>query len=488
MYSQCSSVFTAPMELDRKTLAASRRPQREERREEDQMGHASPASPALNWDTMSRFQVAIVALCICIAGLDGFDVLVVAFTAPEIAKEWALNPAALGGLFSAGLAGMGFGALLIAPLGDKLGRRPTVLLCLVILVLGMFGASFARTLGELAALRFFTGLGIGGVLANINIVVAEYSSARRRDLCVALMSVGYPIGATLGGVAAVYLIHVWGWRSVYVFGGLVGLVLIPVTLLQLPESLAFLLARRPSDALDKVNRVLARMDRPKLEALPPAHLLSDAQGQQSVLSIIRSPFLASTLATSFLYFSVMATCYFLLSWTPKVLTDLGFSTSIGISGSLLINIGGTVGCILYGFYANKLGVRRLAVVFMLGLSAMTIVFGLLPADTLVLLVAALALGFFLHTSITVLYVVVPTIFPAAVRATGTGFSMSIGRVGAVTGPLVAGWLMAAGFQRPVYFTALALPMLIAIACLYTLRALDVPEPLLQDGEPVVGAA
>jgi MFS family permease len=148
---------------------------------------------------MSRFQVAIVALCICIAGLDGFDVLVVAFTAPEIAKEWALNPAALGGLFSAGLAGMGFGALLIAPLGDKLGRRPTVLLCLVILVLGMFGASFARTLGELAALRFFTGLGIGGVLANINIVVAEYSSARRRDLCVALMSVGYPIGATLGG-------------------------------------------------------------------------------------------------------------------------------------------------------------------------------------------------------------------------------------------------------------------------------------------------
>jgi predicted MFS family arabinose efflux permease len=257
---------------------------------------------------------------------------------------------------------------------------------------------------------------------------------------------------------------------------------------QLPESLAFLLARRPSDALDKVNRVLARMDRPKLEALPPARLLSDAQGQQSVLSIFRSPFLASTLATSFLYFSVMATCYFLLSWTPKVLTDLGFSTSIGISGSLLINIGGTVGCILYGFYANKLGVRRLAVVFMLGLSAMTIVFGLLPADTLVLLVAALALGFFLHTSITVLYVVVPTIFPAAVRATGTGFSMSIGRVGAVTGPLVAGWLMAAGFQRPVYFTVLALPMLIAIACLYTLRALDVPEPLLQDGEPVVGAA
>lgn len=451
------------------------------------MGHASTGSGAPAWDTMTRFQIGIVALCICIAGLDGFDVLVVAFTAPEIAKEWALNPAALGGLFSAGLAGMGFGALLIAPLGDKIGRRPTVLLCLVILVIGMLGAAYTRGLGELAALRFFTGLGIGGILANINIVVAEYSSARRRDLCLALMSVGYPIGATLGGVAAVYLIHVWGWRSVYVFGAVVALALIPAALLQLPESLAFLVARRPAGALDKINRVLARMDRPALAVLPPALPAAEAQRQQSVFAIFGSPFLASTLATSFLYFSVMATCYFLLSWTPKLLTDLGFSTSVGISGSLLINIGGTVGCILYGFYANTFGVRRLAVLFMLGLSAMTIIFGLLPADTLVLLVAALALGFFLHTSITVLYVVVPTIFPAAVRATGTGFSMSIGRVGAVTGPLLAGWLIAAGFQRPVYFAVLAIPMLIAIACLYSLKALDVSTPL-KGAEPLAGAA
>jgi len=450
------------------------------------MERASPGFPALAWETMTWFQIAIVALCICIAGLDGFDVLVVAFTAPEIAKEWTLNPTALGVLFSAGLAGMGFGALLIAPLGDKIGRRPTVLICLVVLVLGMFGAAYAGGLKELAAVRFFTGLGIGGILANINVVVTEYSSARRRDLCVALMSVGYPIGATLGGVAAVYLIHLWGWRSVYVFGAVVALILLPITLLQLPESLAFLLARRPSGALEKINRVLGRMDRPTLTDLPAAPA-AEARRQQEVLAIFRPPFLASTLATSFLYFSVMATCYFLLSWTPKVLTDLGFSTSVGISGSLLINIGGTVGCILYGLYANKLGVRRLAVLFMLGLSTMTIIFGLLPADTLVLFAAALALGFCLHTSITVLYVVVPTIFPAAVRATGTGFSMSIGRVGAVMGPLVAGWLMAGGFQRPLYFAVLAIPMLIAIACLYSLKTLEAPTPL-ESVRPVAGAA
>jgi predicted MFS family arabinose efflux permease len=237
------------------------------------------------------------------------------------------------------------------------------------------------------------------------------------------------------------------------------------------------LARRPAGALDKINYVLRRMQRAPMAALPPDLPLAAAQREQSIFAIFRTPYLAGTLATSFLYFSVMATCYFLLSWTPKVLTDLGFSTSVGISGSLLINIGGTVGCILFGLYANQLGVRRLAVAFMLGLSAMTIIFGSLPADTLILLVAALALGFFLHTSITVLYVVVPTIFPAAVRATGTGFSMSIGRVGAVMGPLVAGWLMAGGFQRPVYFAALALPMLLAVASLYCLRGLDAVVPM-----------
>ncbi|PZR07976.1 MAG: 4-hydroxybenzoate transporter, partial [Azospirillum brasilense] len=352
---------------------------------------------ALMPETMTRFQIGIVALCVAIAGLDGFDVLVAAFTASAIAKEWALNPATLGVLFGAGLAGMGFGALLIAPLGDRLGRRPTVLLCLGILLAGMLASAFARDIGELALLRFLTGLGIGGVLANINVVVAEYASERRRGLCVALMSVGYPIGATLGGMAAVYLIQIWGWRSVYAFGGLVALILIPLTMRLLPESLSFLLARRPADALERVNRILARLGCAPMATLPALPLSSEQSMSRDVLAIFRSPMRAGTIVSSFLYFSVMATCYFLLSWTPKLLTDLGLSVSGGISGSLLMNVGGTAGCILYGFYAERFGVRRLAVCFMVGLSVMTLVFGVLPADAMLLLVAALALGFFLHT-------------------------------------------------------------------------------------------
>jgi MFS family permease len=178
--------------------------------------------------TMSEFQVGIITVCVLIAGLDGFDVLVVAFTATALANEWMLSPSALGVVLSAGLAGMGLGALVMGPAGDRLGRRPAVLLCLIGLAVGMALSAVATSVGLFAATRFFTGLWIGGVLANINIVVVEYSSDRRRKLCVALMTLGYPIGATLGGLAAVYLLSTYGWRSVYWFGAAAAVVLFPL--------------------------------------------------------------------------------------------------------------------------------------------------------------------------------------------------------------------------------------------------------------------
>lgn len=420
---------------------------------------------------MTGFQVIVVTLCILICALDGFDVLVVAFTAAAIARDFSLGPTDLGILFSAGLAGMGFGALLIGPLGDKMGRRSTVLLCLGILCVGMLVSSMTRNVTELALMRFFTGLGIGGVLANINIVVAEYASNRWRNLSISLMSLGYPIGATLGGAFSVYLISEFGWRSVYVFGGLGALVLFPLVIAFMPESLDYLIARRPAHALEKVNRVLRRMGRPALSALPAPERAEEAP-DTSLLTIFRPPYAGRTLAVCLAYFCVMMTCYFFLSWTPKVLTELGLSVSGGISGSMLMNIGGAVGCLLFGFYARSIGTRRLAAIFMVGLFATASLFGLVPATTAALLTMTLLIGFCLYASINSMYAVVPPVFPATVRTTGTGVAMSVGRLGAVVGPALAGVLMSAGWSRPAYCLALAVPMLAAAASLYWVRGFD----------------
>ncbi len=430
---------------------------------------------------MTRFQVVVVAICVLICALDGFDVLVVAFTAAAIARDFGLGPANLGVLFSAGLAGMGLGALLIGPLGDRLGRRATVLLCLAILCLGMGLSAVARDVTDLAATRLLTGLGIGGVLANINIVVAEYASDRWRNLSISLLSLGYPVGATLGGAFSVYLISAYGWRSAYVFGSLVALLLIPAVVAFMPESLDYLIARRRPDALANVNNVLRRMGRPALSALP-APSRSDEAPDTSVFAILRPPYASRTAAVCLAYFCVMMTCYFFLSWTPKVLTEQGLSIAGGISGSMLMNMGGVAGCLLFGFYARAAGVRLLAAAFMVGLFVAASVFGFVPATVSALLTATSAIGFCLYASINAMYAVVPPAFPAVVRTTGTGVAMSVGRLGAVAGPSLAGVLMSAGWDRPAYCLALAAPMLLAAASLYWIRTSD-----LAIG-PVVAAA
>lgn len=143
---------------------------------------------------MTRFQIIAIALCMVINMLDGFDVLVIAFTAPSISAEWGLSPTAVGLLLSSGLLGMVFGSLLLGPLADQIGRRQLIMLCLCVISVGMLLSGFSESTTHLTTMRFFTGLGIGGILPGLNTIVAEYSSLRWRSLCVSLLQTGYPIG------------------------------------------------------------------------------------------------------------------------------------------------------------------------------------------------------------------------------------------------------------------------------------------------------
>jgi benzoate transport len=419
---------------------------------------------AIKNGAMSRYQIWIVTLCTLIAALDGFDVLVVAYTGPAISGEWALAPTDLGLLFGAGLAGMGVGAVTVAPIGDWLGRRPTILLSLWLLFIGMGLSAYTEGLTGLAWMRFFTGLGIGAVLANVNIMVSEYSSARRKALCVSLMAVGYPIGATLGGLVAVYLISSHGWRSVYLFGAAAAAVLLPLVWLLMPESLDYLLAKRPSGALEKCNRILQRMGHPPLDKLPePSTPQSMAKGSSATRS------LGILLCACGAYFAVMMTCYFLLSWTPQILTRSGMTQNIGISGSLLMNLGGIAGCLLYGVLSPRVGARGLAAGIMVGLFFGAILFAAMPQSLIPLLFSAVWVGVCLFSSINALYVLVPQSFAAGFRSTGTGIAMGAGRLGAVAGPIVAGHLIALGLDKTVYIAILALPMLVAALLVMRLR-------------------
>ena len=177
-----------------------------ELREQVEMTQTAENAADFREGEMSRLQILTVGICLVINMMDGFDVLAISYAAPSIAAEWHMAPADLGILFSSGLAGMTLGSLILGPMADRYGRRPMILGCLIVISLGMILTAFSQNLWQMATLRLVTGLGIGGMLASINTLVAEYASHKRREFCISILQSGYPIGATIGGTISAFLI------------------------------------------------------------------------------------------------------------------------------------------------------------------------------------------------------------------------------------------------------------------------------------------
>jgi benzoate transport len=408
---------------------------------------------------MSRFQWFAVAICVMLVMLDGFDVLVMAFTASSVAAEWKLNGAQLGLLFSAGLFGMAAGSLFVAPLADRMGRQPVIVLCLLVIALGMLLSAMAQSHAQLVGLRGLTGIGIGGMLASVGVITAEYSSLKWRSTCVALQATGYPIGATLGGLVAAWLLQHYGWRSVFVFGGLATAVMIPVVLWRLPESVDFLIARRPAHALEKLNRIMGFMARPLLQQLPERGAAGAMASQgNAVAGLFKDGLARPTLMLWSAFFLLMFSVYFSLSWTPKLLVQAGLSAQQGVTGGVLINLGGIVGGSLFGALAVRMRLAHLTIVAFLGYALFTALFGAVSGALGLAFAVAFGMGVFLFASMAGLYAFAPATYPASVRTTGLGWAIGIGRIGAIVAPLTAGMLLDGGWQPASLYYAYALPL------------------------------
>lgn len=199
---------------------------------------------------MSRFQFVAIAVCVVVTALDGYDVLSISFASPGIASEWKVDRAALGVVLSMELVGMAFGSIVIGSLADRAGRRPVMLGCLAVMAAGMAMAALADSVLTMSVIRLATGLGIGGMLAATSAMVAEYANTRSKNFAVAAMATGYPLGAALGGAIASSLLGQFDWRAVFVLGAALTAAVIPLVWAFLPESLEFLVERRPPRALD----------------------------------------------------------------------------------------------------------------------------------------------------------------------------------------------------------------------------------------------
>jgi MFS family permease len=409
---------------------------------------------------MTLAQWLMIAIPVLINMVDGYDILALAQAAPAVAREWQLTPGQLGELLSYSLAGMAVGALGVSPVADTKGRRPAILFCLALMSLGMFGAALSDGYWSLAIARLVTGVGIGGMTSTAGTLAMEYASAKRRDFAPSAVASAYPVGTILGGIVAIAVLGEFGWRGIFWFGGMLSAVLIPLSWFWLPESLEFLLGRQPRGALAKTNRMLARIDLPALDALPPISARS-SEGAAAVREIARPEHRFELLRLCIAHPLNMFSFYFIINWATKWVTELGLSTAAGIGYSIYVSIGGIFGGLIAGWIAWRVGVRRLMLVTMFGMAAMIVMFGLLPANLPLLVGNALLLGGMLFASACGCWLTIAYAFPPELRATGLGFATTAGRIGSIFGPATAGYLQEAGMGKPLICFLLAMPAIAA---------------------------
>jgi AAHS family 4-hydroxybenzoate transporter-like MFS transporter len=402
---------------------------------------------------IGAFQVKLLLTCAAVLFLDGFDTTAIGYVAPALAKEWNLGKGALGPVFSAGLFGLMIGALFFGPLADRIGRKKIIILSTLAFGVGTLITAFVNDVNALFAIRLATGLGLGGAMPNTVALTSEFSPHRRRATMVMVMFVGFSIGAALGGLLAAALIPQFGWRSVFVVGGVAPLALAPILMLRLPESVRFLALAvhahaRVAQLLAFVNpkAVFAEATRfvvnePALSGLPVRHLF---QGGRT----------ATTLLLWVVFFMSLLDIYFLSNWLPTVLNDLGASIGeAAVIGSML-QVGGVVGTFALGSIIDRFSFRALALVYFIAVFAVGAI-GQLGHSAVFVTLAIFVAGFCIVGGQIAANALAAGFYPTSVRATGVGWALGVGRIGSIVGPLVGGVLLSLKWSAGEVFVAAA---------------------------------
>lgn len=421
---------------------------------------------AIDDGPMSRRQWMAVAITVGLNALDGFDVLSISFASPGIAKEWGIDKAVLGWVLSMELLGMAVGSVFLGGVADKIGRRPTMLGCLVAMAIGMHFAGSAGSVNELLVWRLLTGLGIGGMLAAINAAAAEFSNAKYRSLAMSLMVIGYPLGGVTGGLVVQQLLAAGTWRDVFSFGAWATAAFIPLVWLFVPETPAFLDRKRPVGALVRANKILTRLGHKAADALSVEF---EGGAKRSVSDIFKPALIATTLLITFAYFAHITSFYFILKWVPKIVVDMGFEPKAAAGVLTWANVGGATGGAIFGLLAVRVGLKRLTMITLVISSLMIFWFGSGSSDLAALSMTVAVVGFFTNSAIVGLYSLFAKVFPTHVLATGTGFAIGVGRGGAALAPIFAGYLFAAGFGLQTVALCMGCGSAIAAIALFMLK-------------------
>ncbi len=429
--------------------------------------------------SLSRFQWQTFVLCFFVTLFDGFDTQAIAYTGPAIANAFHLGPSELTPLIVAGTVGMALGAISLGSLGDRIGRRPTILLAVLVFGIFSLATGFARSPNEILLARFFTGLGMGGAIPAVLSLVSEFAPARHRGLVITGVLLGLPTGAIGGGLLGARLLSHIGWEGIFMIGGILPLVYLLILYACLPESPFFLavqdLPRHRQEITTLLRKIIPAADEAVLRTA--SFVTSGETVRASFRTLISPRFLRNTLAVWITYFCNWAAWFMLILWLPTVLKTAGLPHEQAALGTVVINSPAILFCLVMAYYLPKKPVRPLltttlafgiAVALGLGLASnlASNLAGNTPWALVFFLIGAAGVGIGLP-QIALNYVVIEA-YPTELRATGAGWAIGMGRTGSIIGAALGGWCLKVGGVAGFYY-ALIVPLLLAIVGVLMIR-------------------
>jgi MFS transporter, AAHS family, 4-hydroxybenzoate transporter len=434
-------------------------------------GGTAPVDVAdfIDQQPVGGFQLKLLLTCAAVLFLDGFDTTAIGYVAPSLAKEWGLTKGALGPVFSAGLFGLMIGALTLGPLADRIGRKKIIIFSTLAFGIGTLVTAFVQDVNMLLAIRFLTGLGLGGAMPNTVAMTSEFNPQRRRATMVMVMFCGFSVGAALGGLLAAALIPQFGWRSVFVVGGVAPLLLVPILALRLPESVRFLALTGRANA--RVAQLLTFIN-PKAVFAPATQFVvhEPVLAGIPVRHLFRAGRTLVTLLLWVVFFMSLLDLYFLSNWLPTVLNDLGASVSQAAAIGSMLQVGGVVGTFALGSVIDRFSFRALALVYFIAVFAIGAI-GQLGHSVVFVTMAIFAAGFCTVGGQIAANALAAGFYPTSVRATGVGWALGIGRIGSIIGPLVGGVLLTMKWSAGAVFMAAAGAALCAALAAFSLSRL-----------------
>jgi MFS family permease len=394
---------------------------------------------------ISAYQFLMIAICCLAYAADGVDFAVLPLAAPALAKAWGIKPALMGVALSAHGVGLVVGSFFIAPIADRIGRRGVTQAAVAVLALTMFLSATTGTLTTLILLRFVTGVALGTLVVTLNVMVSELANEKSRTLSVGILHTGYTLGTMAGGLIAAILLESHGWRALFYAAGAISTGTFIATLF-LAETPSFLVLARPAGALEKLNRLLRRMNLPPVDALPPVPPKTEQKVGVGALLVRGARKRTMLICLAGFFFTVAGT--FMASWRPQILASAGISLYwVGIS-AVIAGGAGIVSHVGVGALARKTGEVPLAVVTLLGMGFFFLLFGLVPRGNVGGFMAVTGLTTFFNTgAYTAVFLVGIATFPALTRNAGIGLLNGCARLGTIVGPSLGGILLQADLGR-----------------------------------------